>query len=801
MLDQLRAALRSGQPPDSIPDRPRSEDIGPQAVWRLLQAWHQARAWGPDQAVLLRQVARWWPNLAVGALAHELSGVARQAGVHVPPSGELMAEPYQPGWLLNDHAGAFGLDGPPEVRRPQEAVRAEPWLRALGFQTWHSAAQKEAAWTVLSAPRRSTTLVALPTGAGKSLCFQLLAKTSPGLTVVVVPTVALALDQCEQALAILKDVPGVNPVCFSADEAADDVVERVRSRGTRLVFTSPEACVTGRLHSVLEQAASDGWLENLVVDEAHIIETWGVYFRVDFQFLSMLWTRWMSRPDCHIRTYLLSATFTPEGKELLRRLFWREGHVWREAISPRLRPELTYYTREFETDGARNEAVLECLWRLPRPAILYVTAPEDAEEWGSRLRVAGFSRLAVFHGGTGSVERREILKAWRRDDLDLIVATAAFGMGVDKQDVRTVLHACLPENLHRYYQEVGRAGRDGRSAIAALLVSPRDRRAALELAPTLMGDDKSQGRWDAMWRTAQHVSTSPVRVKVRPDARPVYLSGKKTYDEHIRWNKRLLLQLRRAGLIELHGLEFQRVPDGILEGGEKGVEWIDIEVRFNAITPNLGGLLHEIREQELRTFRAGFDQMEEALRTTRCLGRILCRVYGLDLLDRVCGGCSSCRREKRAFYCPPLPVPEREAPVATILMIAGLTDPSLHSEEPRWRKVLRELMGRGIVRFACAPNAHQRICELLERADTTGHRLYRVDSVEEEPRFEVAPDESLAVIHAGTLHEPALRLRRGRELLHLLATEPSPPLDAHKRYPLEAQGVSLLTYENWLNVH
>ena len=123
----------------------------------------------------------------------------------------------------------------------------------------------------------------------------------------------------------------MNPLFFASDGekvSADAVVESVRNRSTRLIFTSPEACVSGRLRSVLEESAKDGYLENLVVDEAHIIESWGIFFRVDFQMLSMLKEKWLRMSGNRLKTYLLSATFTSNTRKVLKKLFCSDSDRW-----------------------------------------------------------------------------------------------------------------------------------------------------------------------------------------------------------------------------------------------------------------------------------------------------------------------------------------------------------------------------------------------------------------------------------------------------------------------------------------
>jgi ATP-dependent DNA helicase RecQ len=562
-FDQLREELAQGSVPDAVGTRPSlsEENLGSYAAWRLRKAWSDSGLLGPDHAVLFRQVARWNGDRAFASLPNELLKFNEECGITRNVDGVTVAEPFSPGWL--DESLPTVLDPKPSLRRPDERFLAEGYLGELQYKKWASPAQREAVWLALKAPPRSTSLIALPTGAGKSLCFQALARFGTGLTVVVVPTVALAHDHLRSAEERFPADSGVKPRAFAADENAQSVLEAVKSHSCRLLFTSPEACVSGRLKTILETAANDGWLENLVIDEAHLIETWGMDFRPDFQVLSALRRTWISGPHSKLRTTLLSATFTKDCLSTLKTLYWDEGSSWKELVSQRLRPEITYFKQKFARSDERDSALLECMWKLPRPAIVYTTEVKEAKRLHRQLRDEGFRRIGCFTGETGPGDRGQLLDDWHSDRIDLMVATSAFGLGVDKPDVRCVVHACMPENLHRYYQEVGRGGRDGMSSVALLLESSHDRKVAKGLAPRLLKPETLQGRWEGMWREAVRPNPTRDEYKIYLDSRPGNLFATETYKEHVRWNKRLFLQLLRAGLIELLGYDVEYPPPTI----------------------------------------------------------------------------------------------------------------------------------------------------------------------------------------------------------------------------------------------
>jgi ATP-dependent DNA helicase RecQ len=842
----LREALAEGTAPASPGERPADTMRAEYALWRVLHAWSAdgpmfpgvqgAGSVCPDVLVLLRQFLRWdGAPLAVRTLHPAVMDALARYGDRIGLryiAGHLEAKPFQPGWLRE--AGAvFPLDEAPREMRPRERTpatphSAEPWLYdRLGFASWGSAAQKEGVWRALTAPARSTTLVALPTGAGKSLCFQALASWVTGLVVVVVPTVALAIDHYRSACAVLSSTLGLSPLYYTADDPnlpGERVIEELRAGRCRLLFTSPEACVSGKLRPVLADAARSGRLDALVIDEAHLADSWGMFFRVDFQVLAALRRQWVQEPTARLRTLLLSATFTRECRRTLRRLFWDEGQNWSEVVSQRLRPELVYYTQVFESAEGQHEAVLDCAWRLPRPAILYTTTRSDARAWTQHLRDEGFRRVACFDGDTPAHERRDLLDRWRDNSIDLMVATSAFGMGVDKPDVRAVVHACLPEDLHRFYQEVGRGGRDGGSAASVLLpLFPRDRDIASGLAPRLLKPETLGRRWKAMWETRTATGQADVW-RLRTDAAPDNLYAFETGRRNIAWNKRLLLQLARAGLVQL--LDIQVPPASLsadmeqshtVSSGssssssrsrndeappEAGPDDVDIvgvddvmEMRPELATVRLAFApdsrdaeerIRQIRDEELDALRVGFDHMLDYAHRTRCVGRLLHRLYGGDVVG-TCSGCPACRESGR----PSFPTPWLQTPAVGVMqptraVIGDVPSPARGETTRRqFEKLVRRLAAVGVRRFLCSAEMYPAV---LRSVSVAHGGLYRVDRWDAGYGVHCAPDEILAVLHAGMIDDGMLRLAAGARVYHLL-TEGTPPLDHEGRRPLERDGV------------
>jgi ATP-dependent DNA helicase RecQ len=540
---------------------------------------------------------------------------------------------------------------------------------------------------------------------------------------------------------------------------------------------------------VLGTLAAEGQLDNLVIDEVHMVDAWGAYFRVDFQMLSGVRKTWLSAPGARLRTILLTATLTPQSRGDLSGLFPPQAGagVW-ELVSQRLRPEMVYFDRRFTDEGERDRAVREALWRLPRPAILYVTERADAEQWHRKFTQEGFRRIGCFHGDTRPRRRRELLEQWRADDIDLMVATSAFGLGVDKPDVRAVVHACFPENMNRYYQEVGRGGRDGWTAVCLLLPTGRDEEVAFGLCPKLMTTDLLKKRWQAMWDAD---SRKPV-----PGADHVWLLdpasirqgmlGQRTGRENVLWNKRLLLQLQRAGALELRGIRYEYPT----EGDEPPRELIEAEIKINPTTTRVAEVVETPRKQELEAAEQGLRLVAEYLRCRRCIAKLLAGLYGEET-QLVCGGCRWCRKHRVPHRdCPALEwegIPRGEAP--SVVTLVGEC-PNPFSEEDAFGQALRGCLERMHVRrFLTAEPYLTRVSDLLGRLYGILPKYlrtpYRLDSLDA-GSVELLPREVGVVFHPGRPLEHAFRILGGREVAHWFR---APLTVADLRTPLAAHGV------------
>jgi len=316
--------------------------------------------------------------------------------------------------------------------------------------------QAEVISAVLS---KRNSVVLMPTGAGKSLCYQLPAMLLPGVTLVVSPLIALMKDQVEQLTA--RGIPAtfINSSLTELERA--ERMRRLRAREYKLVYVAPERL---RSLSFLEALGEVG-VDLLAVDEAHCISQWGHDFRPDYAQLGQIRKR--LRPP---RTLALTATATPEVREdIIRVLLMKEPQVFTQGFD---RPNLFLEVMSVSGDEEKRQACTQ-LAAQGGSGIIYCATRKAAEGMHSALLERGV-KAVVYHAGMEDEARRLAQEEFMAAKEAVVVATNAFGMGIDKPDIRFVAHANIPKAVEAYYQEVGRAGRDGKPATAVLLFNHAD---------------------------------------------------------------------------------------------------------------------------------------------------------------------------------------------------------------------------------------------------------------------------------------------------------------------------------------
>ncbi len=335
-----------------------------------------------------------------------------------------------------------------------------PLLAHLGYSSFRPG-QREAVQAGLDG---RDALIVMPTGGGKSLCYQLPGLASGRLTIVVSPLIALMADQCRRLTG--DGHPVVMIASGMGEDRNRDALARVRDGRARIVYCSPERFGATAFLDAL--AARD--VDLMAIDEAHCVSEWGHDFRPDYLRLPKALER-LGRPSVMACT----ATATEEvAAEISGRLGLREPLVVRSGFD---RPNISFDTVTLQGEGskARKLALLEHGLRDPRnlPAIVYCGTRRDTEAVAESLRAAGIL-AAGYHAGMAPDERASAQHRFMSGDAGAIVATNAFGMGIDKADVRSVWHWAIPTSVEAYYQEAGRAGRDGQPARAVLLAGRSD---------------------------------------------------------------------------------------------------------------------------------------------------------------------------------------------------------------------------------------------------------------------------------------------------------------------------------------
>ncbi|WP_377480569.1 MAG: protein DpdF [Microcoleus anatoxicus] len=605
----------------------------------------------------------------------------QQSGIDILIEGAdyylISAHPWQPDWL--DFSAQYPPDKPvfdEKKRRNYEPVEGDPFLELVDRKNYRSVGQREAIRAVLTAPDNSTLAINLPTGSGKSLCAQLPAlvrSQNAGVTVVVVPTTALALDQERALKRFVNHATAYYGDEFGQEqERRQEIRDRIRNGTQRIVFTSPESLMNS-LAPALYEAAKSEMLRYFVIDEAHIVEQWGDEFRPAFQELPGL-RRDLLRLTS-FTTLLLTATLTESCLDTLETLFGKPGPF--QVISAvQLRPEPSYWFAWCQSEEVRKQRLIEAVYHLPRPLIVYATKREDVRRWKQDLLRAGFQRCAIMTGESSSLERSQLIQNLRERRVDIVVATSAFGLGVDQSDIRAVIHVCIPETIDRFYQEVGRGGRDGKAAISLTLHTNED----LEIAKSLNDKsaitiDRGFQRWESMFLRKEILPDGRFRVPVNipPSLQPGDIDMNSQQNQA--WNIRTLTLMSRSGLIDIDADEPPRRRNFKSEAAYNEAWELHRESRFIRIRDeshlNRQTWEHKvepIRQQRQNWSYKNLQLMREVLRPKRCISEIFAEAYTIPArvmpeprkLVRVspaCGGCPVCRKNREPEFSGIMPAP------------------------------------------------------------------------------------------------------------------------------------------------
>ena len=341
---------------------------------------------------------------------------------------------------------------------PQFHSLEEALKHFFGYDTFRLGQQQ----IVEEALQNRDLLVIMPTGGGKSLCFQLPALLKPGLTVVVSPLIALMQDQVDA----LQD-NGIGATFLNSTLRLDDVRSRelaILNGKIKLLYVAPERLLGERFLPFLEKVRSQIGISAFAIDEAHCVSEWGHDFRLEYRQMKQLRQRY---PDIPI----LALTATATGRvrqDIIQQLTLQEPVIHVASFN---RPNLYYEVQPKERQSYNQ--LLQKVRSHQGSGIIYCLSRRKVDEVALRLQEDGIAALA-YHAGLSDEERSNNQTRFIRDDVQIMVATVAFGMGINKPDVRFVIHYDLPRNLESYYQESGRAGRDGEPAYCTLFFGVGD---------------------------------------------------------------------------------------------------------------------------------------------------------------------------------------------------------------------------------------------------------------------------------------------------------------------------------------
>ncbi|WP_327045702.1 RecQ family ATP-dependent DNA helicase [Microbispora sp. NBC_01189] len=488
------------------------------------------------------------------------------------------------GWSRGWAGGRFGRRFGRRGRRLRATAR-----EAFGWEQLRPG-QQEAMEHLLAG---RDVLLVMPTGGGKSAVYQVPGLLLDGPTIVVSPLIALQRDQ---VMSLLK-AGAAGAVAVNSAGSVEAGLDEVTAGNAEYVFLSPEQLAKPEVVERLAAARPS----LIAVDEAHCVSSWGHDFRPEYLRLAKVIER-LGHPP----VIAMTATAAPTVREEIVESLGLTGA--QQIVRGFDRPNLHLEVRRFVGEDDKRAALADHAAALEGVGLVYVATRRQAEEYADLLKERG-RRAEAYHAGMKTTDRRSIHERFQDDDLDTVVATSAFGMGIDKPDVRYVLHAAPPESIDSYYQEIGRAGRDGNPADVVLFYRPED----LGLRKFFAGG-RADG--DLIRRVATLVREHGGEVAAA-ELRELLGVGAAKLTSQVNL-------LERAGAVEVaHGGALRYSPGGPPpdEAAARAVE--------------LDDLRHRMEDSRLEMMR-GYAE------TTGCRRRFLLEYFG-EPYERTCGDCDTCR--------------------------------------------------------------------------------------------------------------------------------------------------------------
>jgi ATP-dependent DNA helicase RecQ len=504
--------------------------------------------------------------------------------------------------------------------------------RTFGFRALREG-QEEVIRSILAG---RDTLAIMPTGAGKSLCYQLPGAELPGTTVIVSPLISLMKDQVDKLQELGINAAQVNSTLTRGEES--ELLEEIKKEQREFVFVTPERLAQPEFLATLKTNLIDVF----VIDEAHCMSHWGHDFRPSYLHLRSA-IEALGNP----RVLALTATATANVVDDIRRQLGREDM---EVIDIGVfRENLRFEVIPTPKEEMKRETLSRLLGDTVGTGIVYVSTIKDCEEVTDHLESLGFS-AARYHGRLGARERKRTQDRFMSGELRVIVATNAFGMGIDKPDIRFVVHYNLPGSLESYYQEAGRAGRDGEPARCILLYQQEDRNTQI-----------------------------------------FFLNGRYPKREHFLAVYQALTRLR-ADRQEVEAGEVQKRATGVAQAKVKVVlaTMKDLEMveetspgHYHLLKSDLGAealdAMADSYEKRSEGDRDRLRRMVLYAQTALCRWKAILDYFGEDFDWEHCGHCDNCSKPVLELTSPPAEVPIR-APhrAAEVLPLASMVggDPS-----------------------------------------------------------------------------------------------------------------------------
>lgn len=565
------------------------------------------------------------------------------------------------------------------------------------FRTFKSIEQQLAVMGALRVPAGYTAMVAMSTGGGKSLITQTVSyQYDNSLTIIIVPTISLMLDQQRNASSIIKPDNKKEIMYYHSGCNVDELISALDKNLVRMLFISPEALIKNiRIQDSILKANSKGYLKNLVIDEAHIIIEWGASFRVDFQCLDSF-KRLLVKDNPSLRTYLLSATFSKKVVDNLK-MFYGDDDRWIEIRLDALRKEPRFDIIKCNSYTEKHDRIKELVCKLPRPMIIYVNSPDDAEKVQHELAKVGFDNTRIFTGKTKSIDRERIINEWISDKFDLMIATCAFGVGVDKKDVRTVIHSYIPSSADQYYQECGRGGRDGLPCLSVMLYTDDDIKATMSMTQKVLTVEKLCGRWFSMLnnrKTNIRLDSIVIDTSVKPNYSDIDSFYVDVNNADITWNVYVILLLRRARMIEITDVKYS--DDRYIFN----IKLIDKRIRFDC--EQTIEIFNGIRDDESKSIYMEIKELTSKLRRVgkSCWSSMFNDIYLLT--EEYCAGCNNHNdiRSERGNHFPlkkpifyPVSIPEGKL----CNVMTGTKEMLIICEEDSYEIIQNLLIGADII--------------------------------------------------------------------------------------------------------